>query len=266
MNKLYIGFIIILSAGIICAGQTVKHDQTSSSTLTAEKSGKDLTTAASSNVAAQLQSSIDVKKAKVGDEVVLRTTKTIKENGQTVIPKGTNLVGRITEVQQRSEENAMSRIGMVFDRMEGKNLTSPITASIVSITNIQAASAVGDSFGSDVNGSTQSSGSVRRGGSSGGGLLGGVGNSVGGVVNTTTQTVGGLANTAVQTVGNVTNTAGQTVGNTAGTLGGTLKGIQISNSISGSANSSTTLSTPNKNLRLEKGVMFQMQVDKQASN
>ncbi len=266
MNKVYLGISFILGASVFCASQTLRSDQTSTATATAERSGKSLTTAATANVAAQLQSSIDVKKAKVGDEVVLRTTKSIKQNGETVIPKGTNLVGRITEVQKRSKESAMSRIGMVFDRMEGKNLTAPITASIVSITNVQAASSIGDSFGSDITGSSQTSGSASRPSSSGGGLLGGVGSSVGGVVNTTTQTVGGLANTATQTVESVANTATQTAGNTTGTVGSALNGIQISNSVSGSANSSTTLSSPNKNLRLEKGVMFQMQVDKQTAN
>jgi len=217
---------------------------------------------AMASVAAQLQGSIDVKKAKVGDEVVLKTTKAVKQNGETVIPKGANLVGRITEVKQRSKDNSMSKIGMVFDRIQGKNLDASITASIMSITNVQAVSSVGDSFGSDITGSSQSSGSVNRGGSGGGGLLGGVGSSVGGVVNSTTQTASGVLNTATNTVGSVAGTATQT----AGTLGRTVNGIQISNSASGSANGSTTLSSPNKNLKLEKGLMFQMQVDKQAGN
>lgn len=142
---------------------------------------------------------------------------------------------------------------MVFDRIEGKNLSAPISASIVSITNAQAAASVGDTLDTGLSGSTSSSGSVSRGGTgSGGGLLGGV-------AGTATNTVGGVTNTAMQTAGGVTNTAGQTVGNTTGTLGRTLGGLQISQSASGSAQSSTTLSSPNKNIKLEKGVMFQLQ-------
>jgi hypothetical protein len=206
-----------------------------------------------SNIRAELQNDVDVKKSKVGDQVVLKTTQAIKRGRDTVIPKGTNLIGRITEVQQKTKDNASSRIGMVFDRIEGKNLSAPISASIVSITNAQAAASVGDTLDTGLSGSTSSSGSVSRGGTgSGGGLLGGV-------AGTATNTVGGVTNTAMQTAGGVTNTAGQTVGNTTGTLGRTLGGLQISQSASGSAQSSTTLSSPNKNIKLEKGVMFQLQ-------
>lgn len=273
MKKVSIGIIIILAASVFSTAQNSKPNQKNEPQVVSDGGGKSKQSGSQSvaaapasvmaSVAAQLQGSIDVKKAKVGDEVVLKTTKAVKQNGETVIPKGANLVGRITEVKQRSKDNSMSKIGMVFDRIEGKNLDAPITASIMSITNVQAISSVGDSFGSDISGSSQSSGSVSRGGSGGGGgLLGGVGSSVSGVVNSTTQTTGGVLNTATSTVGSVAGTATQT----AGTIGRTVNGIQISNSASGSANGSTTLSSPNKNLKLEKGLMFQMQVDKQAGN
>jgi hypothetical protein len=210
-----------------------------------------------SSIQAELRNDVDVERSKVGDQVVLKTTKVIKRGRDTVIPKGTNLIGRITEVQQKTKDNASSRIGMIFDRIEGKNLSAPISASIVSITNAQASTGLGDTLDTGLSGGTSSSGSVSSGGggSSGGGLLSGVTSTVGGVTNT----VGGVAGTATQTVGSVTNTAGQTVGSATGTLGRTLSGIQISQSASGSAQSSTTLSSPNRNIKLEKGVMFQLQ-------
>lgn len=207
-----------------------------------------------SSIQAELQNAVDVKKSKVGDQVILKTTRAIKQGRETVVPRGANLIGRITEVQQRTKENTFSRIGMVFDRIEGKNLSAPINASIVSITSAQAAAGAGDTLDAGLSGGTSSSGSVSRGGGgSGGGLLGGV-------ASTATQTVGGVTNTAVQTAGGVTSTAGQTVSSTTGTLGRTLGGIQISQSASGSAQGSTTLSSPNRNIRLEKGVTFQLQV------
>ena len=213
-----------------------------------------------SSIQAELQNDVDVKRSKVGDQVVLKTTKAIKRGRETLIPKGTSLIGRITEVQQKTKDNASSRIGMVFDRIEGKNLSAPINASIVSITNAQAAASAGDTLDAGLSGGTSSSGSVSRGGSgSGGGLLGGVTGTAGSVAGAATQTVAGVTNTAAQTVGSVTNTANRTVGTTAGTLGRTINGIRISQSVSGSAQSSTTLSSPNRNIRLDKGVMFQLQ-------
>ncbi len=205
-------------------------------------------------VDAQLQSTLDVNKARVGDEVIFRTRESIKGASGVVVPKGTTLIGRITEVKKRTKENSQSRIGMIFDRLQGKNLSAPFSASIVSITNVAARATAGDSLMSDVSGSSQTSGSVSQrstsSGGGGGGLLGGVGNTVGGLVNTTTQTAGGLTNTVSQTGGMVTDTVGRTV-----------SGIQISSSTSASANSSTTLSSSDKNLRIDKGATFNLLVN-----
>jgi hypothetical protein len=197
----------------------------------------------------QLQSTVDVKKARVGDEVVLKTSKAVKQNGQTVVPRGSKLVGRVTEIQQRTRSNGASRLGMVFDRIEGKNLSAPISASIVSITNAGANAGVGDMADADVFGSSSTSTRTSS-GSSGGGLLGGVTNTVG-------STVGGVTNTA----GGVLNTTTQTAGNTTGSLGRTVNGLRISNAVNGSASSGTTLSAANKDIRLEKGATIALQLN-----
>jgi hypothetical protein len=208
------------------------------------------------SIEATLQQTLDVKNASVGDEVVLKTTKAIKQNGQTVVQKGARLIGRVTEVQQKTKDNAQSRLGVIFERIEGKNLSAPLSATIVSITQANAATTVGDTLDADVMGSSQTSGGVSRSNSSGGGgLLGGVTSTVGGVVNTTTNTVGGVTNTATSTVSGTTNT-----------LGRTLNGIRLTQSSSTSANGATTLSTPNKNLRLEKGVTFQLRLNQSIEN
>lgn len=203
----------------------------------------------------QLQSSVDVKKSRVGDQVVLKTTKDIKQNGQTVVPKGSKLLGRVTEVTQKSRQNGGSRLGIIFDRVEGKNLSAPISATIVSVTNVAAGAGLNSDMASaDVFGSSSSS--TRTTGSSsgsGGGLLGGLTNTAGGVLDTTTQTAGG-----------VTNSVGNTVGSTAGTLRNSVSGIQISSSTSASAHSGSTLSARDKNIRLEKGTTIGLQVNNSA--
>jgi hypothetical protein len=201
----------------------------------------------------QLQNAVDVKRAKVGDEVLLKTTKAVKQNGQTVIPKGSMLLGRVTEVAKRSKGNSVSRLGMIFDRLQGRDLTVPISASIVSITNaagrVQAAEfAESDLFGST---GTSASGSTRNGGGSGG-LLGGVTGTVGGVLNTTTQTVGSTVNTATNTVGGATETIGRTA-----------HGLTISNEASagGSAQSASILSAAGRDIRLEKGATIGLRLN-----
>ncbi len=195
----------------------------------------------------RLQKSVDVKKANIGDQVVLKTTKSIKQNGRTLVPKGASLIGRVTEVQQRTKANGTSRLGMVFDRLENKGMMTPINVSITSIANISSNADVGDLASTDMIGSGSSSTRTSGGGSTGGGLLGGVTGAAGGVLNTTTQTLGG-----------VTNAAGSTIGTTTEMVSQTVNGIQISNALNGSAQSGSSLSAANRNIRLEKGVMLQL--------
>lgn len=242
MYKVYLGFLAVLVCATVCMGQA-KRDRDS-----APRSDRQVTLMSGTNINAELEKTLDVNKTQVGDEVILRTSQSVKQNGEVAIPRGARLIGRVTEVQRRTKENARSRISMVFERIQGKELSMPLNATIVSITNAAANASIGDSLGSDISGSSQTS-TTTSGSSSGGGLLGGVGGTVGGVVNTATQTVGGVTNTAVQTVGS-----------TGQTLGRTVNGLQISAAASGSANSSTTLSTPNKNLRVDKGANFQLRV------
>lgn len=269
MKRTYIlvGLIVTLSLSVL--GQKQKT-QPNDDPAPAKKSKK--TTPATSDegsllkagtlLNAELQSMVDVRKSKVGDQVILKTTQAIKQNGEVVVPKGTNLIGRITEVKQKTKDDATSRIGMVFDRIQGKSLDMPVNASIVSVVTAQASAAAGDLFSTDVSGGSSTSGTASSGSRSsggGGGLLGGVGSTVGGVVNTTTSTVGNVAGAA-------TNTVGSTVGSTTGTLGRTVNGLQISSSASGSASSSSTISAQDKNVRIEKGATFQMRLDGSVQN
>lgn len=235
MRKIILGINLILLLSLAVSAQKQKNGEAWLESGT--------------NIEAQLEGALDVKKSKPGDRVVLKTTKAIRRNNRVVVEKGARLFGRVTEVQQKTRQNQISRLSVVFEKIEVNNLSAPIRATIISITQATADANVGDSVNSDVSGSSSSSAGVSSGSGSGGGLLGGVGNTVGGAVNTTTQTVSG-----------VTGTAGQTVGGAVRTLGRNLNGIQISNSTGASASGSTTLSTSSDNLRLEKGVKFQLRL------
>ncbi len=273
MKKIIIGInlILLISLGVSAQKTPEKNAQVKGSGSGAiSKSGNGAGLNAGTVVDAQLMQNLDVKKARVGDQVLLKVVRSVKQNGQTIIPKGANLVGRVTEVQQRTKETAMSRLGVVFDRIQGQDLNSPVNVSIVSITNVAANVAAADMIDSDISGTSSSStrviGQNSGSSSSGGGLLGGVTNTAGGVVGTTTNTVGntvgGVANTTRETVGTVAGATKQTVGGTTQTLGQTVKGLQISPSASagGSANGATTLSAADKNVRIEKGANFQLRV------
>jgi hypothetical protein len=207
--------------------------------------------ASSTIIEGELQNNLDVTRAHVGDRVILKVTHAIKEKGNTIVPKGALLVGKVTEITKRSSDNAASRLGLLFDRLESSGMNAPVTASIVSVMNVAATGGLTNSASSDLFGTsdtTVGTGSRRSSGVSGsGGLVGGVTNTVGGVVNTAGQVAGGLTNTVTGSANSATNA----------TASG-LNAISISNSTGGSAQAGSVLSVPSRNLRLEKGAMFQI--------
>lgn len=255
MTKILILTLIILSSSLAAAAQRQKTQPVddpaptpvrSSRTTAPDESKRLLLT--NTRLEATLTDSLDVRRSKVGDEVVLKTTRSIKQNGEVVIPKDSRLIGRVTEVRQKGQGNAGSSLGLLFERVEGKGLSAPITASIVSIIDARTAVSAVDTAMVDMSGASTTSTNVSRGGS-GGGLLGGVGSTVSGVVNGATQTVSSVGGTAMNTTGS-----------TLGTVGGSLRGIQLTQSAQGAANGSAMLTANNKNLKVEKGVTFDLLV------
>src|SRR5713226_5615208 len=194
--------LTVAMAGVALAQTAETRGRTSASnTTSASKQGQQLNLQSGTQLAAQLENTLDARHAKAGDRVVMKTTQAVRQNGEVVVPKGSRLIGHVTDVQQRTRSDNESVIGIAFDRLQNGSMDVPITATIMSITQAHAraqSSASDDMFGSQTVGSSSrsstSTGSGQRGG--GGGLLGGVGNTVGGVVNTTTSTVGNVAGSA----------------------------------------------------------------------
>src|SRR5467141_359006 len=70
---------------------------------------------------AELTAPVDSKKAKPGDPVAGRTTEPTKSNGKTVIPKGSKLVGHVTQASARAKGDSESALGIVFAKAVLKN-------------------------------------------------------------------------------------------------------------------------------------------------
>jgi hypothetical protein len=269
---------LVIGLGLTALGQgqqtsRISGSQSSNANASARQGNKsgDVSLAQGTRIDGELQKTVDVKNAHVGDEVLLKTTRDIKQNGRTVVSKGSVLMGHVTDVARRSKQNGTSRLGMVFDRVQGKNLDAPINASIVSLIQAAASVRAADMADADVFGSSNASGSSSRSSSSssGGGLLGGAGNTVGGLTGGVTDMAGGVVNSAGQTVGGVTNTAGRTLGNTTGRITQSANGIQIfnSNSASGSApaGGGSILSSSRSDIRLEKGATLGLELNSSTS-
>jgi hypothetical protein len=267
MKRTILATSLALVCGLVVNAQTAntsaRGEASNQTSSTASASNKSVTLDSGTRLAGELQSTIDARKAKVGDQVVLKTTQAIKSEGRTVVGKGSRLIGHVTEVSQKSKSNGESRIGLLFDRLEGGSLNMPIAATITSVVNGTAKSRANDEdlFASDT--SSSASSSARSGGSrtssaNSGGL-------VGGVVNSTTSTAGNVVGGTTAAVGSTVDSTTNVVGNTATGVGRSLGGIQISQSSNTSVEGSSVLSLQGGNLRLEKGTTFNLMLTQSAS-
>lgn len=269
MKKSILALSLSLACAFVANAQKAETratgDASNQTSADVNRAGKNVSLDSGTRLTGQLQNSIDVRKAKVGDQVVLKTTQAIKSNGRTVVGKGAKLIGHVTEVGQRTKGESQSRVGILFDRLEQGSLAMPISATISSITSGSANTNVSrndeDLFGTSASSSARSSSSARTSSGNGGGLLGGTG----GLVNSTTSTVGNVVGGTTSAVGSTVNSTTGVVGSTASGVGGTLGRIQISESSSTSAEGSSVLSLQGGNLRLDKGTNFNLVLTQSAS-
>jgi len=266
MNRSILALLVTLACAITALSQRTENRESAQgsadSSTSVTKVGKNLEIKSGTHLTGELQNTIDVRRAKVGDQVVLKTTRAIKSGGQVVVSKGAKLIGHVTEVTQKTKGSAGSSIGLIFDRMEHGALTFPISATISSITaaNANVRSNDNDLFASDASMSSSSTARSSAPAGSGGGLLGGVTNTAGAVVNTTAATAGNITSAAGSTVNATTNA----IGTTASGIGKSLGRIQISESTSTSAKGGALLSLEGDNIKLEKGTNFNLVLNQSA--
>ncbi len=265
---LAIALVAALAALAMAQKTSTRANSSASNETSVKQEGRQINLGSGTQLAAQLEGTLDARHAKPGDRVVLKTTKAVKQNGQVVIEKGTRLIGRVTDVQQQTKATGESHIGLVFDRLRSGSNEIPITATILSITQAQARAQTSNTdFESDTmaRSTTTTSASSPRTSNNGGGLLGGVGNTVDGAVNTTGSTVGNVAGTTTTAVGSTVGATTSSAGNLTGSLTGSLSGLQITQSGSASAEGGSTLSLNGRNLRLESGTTFNLAVSNSAN-
>jgi hypothetical protein len=215
---------------------------------------------------AALSSPIDSKKCKPGDAVTARTTEAAKSEGKTVIPKGSRLVGHVTQASARAKGESESSLGIVFDKAILKNgeevpLNVAIQAIAAAQSNVSAAGADLDAFAGAGASGAGSGGGGGRGGL--GGLTSGAGGAVGAVTNTAAN-VGGVASGTVNSAANAggsiagasrgavggLNAAGQLTSNSQGVFG--LNGLNL-NAAASNATQGSVITSAGKNVHLDSG-------------
>jgi hypothetical protein len=225
---------------------------------------------------AALSSPVDSKKCKPGDAVNAHTTEAVKSEGKTVIPKGSKLVGHVTQASARAKGESESALGIVFDKAILKNGQEiPLSAGIQAIASAQSGvSAAGsdmDAMGASGAGSGMAGGR---------GAVGGVTSAAGGAVGTVTNTaanVGGVAGGAVNTAANAggsvagaskgavggLNAAGQLTSNSQGVFG--LNGLNL-NATASNATQGSVITSAGKNVHLDSGTRMLLVSQAQAGS
>ncbi len=108
-----VGLCLLLTTGLVYA-QTSQEQASSPSAIRGTLPG-------------MLVKSIDSKKAKEGDVVVVQTAGAAHDISGRLIPSGTKVIGHVTQAQARSKGDAQSSLAIVFDKVElGKNEEVPI--------------------------------------------------------------------------------------------------------------------------------------------
>ncbi|PYT64128.1 MAG: hypothetical protein DMG35_01590 [Acidobacteria bacterium] len=262
------------------AGQTQAQAGASSSTSAnagAQNGQANASLASGTAFNAALSSPVDSKKCKPGDAVAAHTTEAVKSEGKTVIPKGSKLVGHVTQASARAKGQAESSLGIVFDKAVLKNGQEiPLNVAIQALASAQSNAAVagGDmdtmgGMGTSAAGSGMSGGRGALGGvtSAAGGAVGtvtntaaNVGGAAGGAVNSTTSAAGTVAGASKGAVGGL-NAAGQLTSNSQGIFG--LNGLNLSAAAS-NATQGTVITSAGKNVHLDSGTRMLLVTQAQA--
>jgi len=207
---------------------------------------------------AALSSSLDARKNKEGDQVVARTTQAVKSDGQVVIPKGSKLVGHVTQAKARAKGESESALGIVFDQAvlkNGQQMPIHVAIQALAAAQTQAAATAGEEMG-QAGATGSAAGSGRAAGS--GSALGGVGSTVGAAAGTVANTAGAVGSTAGGAVGTTTGTAASATTSAAGRLTSSssgvigLKGLSLS-SEAASATQGSLIVSSTKNVHLDSG-------------
>ena len=175
-----------------------------------------------SSITGELDGQLDSKTAKPGDRVVLKTIEKVQTSDGTIIPKGSRMIGHVTQVQPYDKEHGAALLGIAFDHVEmknGQNLAmymlirgvSP-SASAMAMNSMNGGGMMDPSMqgGAPMGGGMMGGGAPMGGERGGGDPLGG-GGPVGGI--------GGTLNRAGGVTGDVAGGAMARTGKTASSMG-----------------------------------------------
>src|SRR6185312_5830784 len=228
---------------------------------------------------AVLQGSLDAKKAKPGDPVQAKTTEPTPTSDHGTLPKGTRLLGHVTEAKAAGKGESQSTLSFVFDRAvlkDGREV--PVNTVVHALAAAEGAGEVsGPDTGAAMNGGANAMGGAT---SRGGGLVGGVGSTASGALGGTVGGVGRAAGGVSGAAGSTLGASGRALSGSAGAVGGIdakgmlsrdsqgvfgLKNTALTQSATGSAGSAATVTSAERNVHLDSGTRMLLSVESAAS-
>jgi hypothetical protein len=252
------------------AGQTqaqASGNASAASAASAQNGQANASLASGTAFNAALSSPVDSKKCKPGDPVNAHTTEAAKSEGKAVIPKGSKLVGHVTQASARAKGESESSLGIVFDKAILKN-GQEIPLNNVAIQAIASAQSSASAAGADMDTMGGMGASAAGSGMAGGrGALGGATSAAGGAVGTVTNTAANVGGVAGGAVGSTANAAGSVSGASKGAVGGLnatgqltsnsqgvfgLNGLNL-NAAGSNATQGSVITSAGKNVHLESG-------------
>jgi hypothetical protein len=263
---LAVAFVAALSPLAMAGSQSMQSKTAGSSRSTARSSaaeshnGKHGAAAVQSGtqISAKLLTSLDARHAKPGKKVVAKVNHDVKQNGQTVIHKGSKLIGHVVSVQSSGKANAGSRMEVAFDRLVRGKSSTALNAVVTSILSVPAAPAPEPLPMA----APAPMGAPAGGG--GGGLLGGATGAVGSTVGTVGSTAGAAVGATGQVAGGVTSAAGNTLGaaTNTGANGNASAGManRLGNIQVGSSAGASNQTGANSVFSTRKGTQLRLQV------
>lgn len=205
-----------------------------------------------STIQAVLTKPVDTRRSNEGDKVFAKTTSDVKSDGKVVLPKGTKLVGHVTEAKMSTKDSAESRLGIMFDRAmtrDGQEIPMHTMIQAVSSTQLTA---------SEINDSMMSqSGTMGGMTSTSGGLLRGVSSGVGETAGTVTSATANLGGTLNSTTSATSSVSGRLTPTTTGALG--MPGVNMASDLSNTTQG-TLFTCKDHSVRLASGTEMMLKV------
>lgn len=126
-----IGKTTVILAAIFAASAVVPSAAAQEAAPATRTGQSEASLAAGTRINAELNSSIDSKKVKAGDTVMAHATEAVKTvDDRTILPRGTKLVGHVTQATARAKGDNESTLAISFDKAILKGEDMPLNATI----------------------------------------------------------------------------------------------------------------------------------------